>query len=101
MVDMFISREEMMDAPPIFRDSYLKGLEDGQKEVHKEKVRMILKVLSIRFPLIPYDHDAIHNLLQPLTKDTLEQALEKVISSSNLTDFKNWLYEHQQKDVKS
>lgn len=88
MVDMFISKEEMMNAPPIFRDSYLKGLEEGRKN---SQIESIIQILDVRFTLTSYDQQAIQSLLRNSKTEQFPKALSQAVTLPNLTDFQNWL----------
>lgn len=98
MVQTFISKHEIMESPPIIRDFYLKGQQEGHAEGRAEgilqgKVHYILKLLqlTIQQNLSKYDYAAIKNFLTAMDEATLDKAFQQAASVSDLAAFKAWL----------
>lgn len=100
MVDLFITRHEIMESPPIIRDFYLKGekegieqgLATGRKEgLLEAKVNATLELLEHNIILPKYDYDAIKTALSTMDKSTVDVAFRQAIKTKQLADFKGWL----------
>lgn len=96
MVDMFISKNEIMESPPIVRDFYLKGHEEGfQEGLEKGEERGIVKttlnLLQMRQKMRKYDYNSINFALSAMDEATLNEAVKQAALLQDANAFKDWL----------
>lgn len=104
MVNLFITRHEIMESPPIIRDFYLKGEKEGMEKgleqgrekgilegLHQAKINHTLELLQHTINLSNYDYNAIKFALGAMDNATLDVAFRQAIKTKQLADFKGWL----------
>lgn len=108
VVDSFMTKDMMLNAPDFIRDAYLEardeglkeGLEKGEAEGEKKgvakgfvqaKIESVLQLLQFRFRLGDFDYNAIQSNLKMLDVALLDKSFEQSLQAESLDDVKTWL----------
>lgn len=92
MVNLFMTKDMMLNAPDFIRNAYVEAHEEGMQEGFiTAKTQSVLTLLRLRFEVKKFENAAFESLFSRMDSESLDIAFEKAATAQSLEDMKVWL----------